>query len=223
MVTARYVLAIAVLTGIAGGHTRAAQTKPAPEVLELFRQHCGKCHGTDGTGSPARSVFPDIPNFTQAAWQARHSDAQLLASILDGKGQDMPSMRKKLTDQQAKSLVEHIRSFAAGKKSGSQQPESRFEIELQRLQKEWDRLQHEWEALAKHAAHGAAAKPSPSAKQNASRASTGKSPKDGQPQGEHCRRRNGADGTGSVRSISADFAGTRRVKPFWNEVLGTEY
>jgi mono/diheme cytochrome c family protein len=59
----------------------------------LFRRHCVKCHGADGTGSPARASMPEIPDFTDASWQARRSDARLLASILDGKGKEMPPWR----------------------------------------------------------------------------------------------------------------------------------
>src|SRR5262249_26420159 len=52
-------------------------------VRALFQQRCVKCHGADGTGSPARDRLPEIPDFTQPSWQARRNDAQLLASILD--------------------------------------------------------------------------------------------------------------------------------------------
>ena len=44
----------------------------------------------DGTGNKARGRLPEIPNFTDAGWQARRDDAQLMASILDGKGDEMP-------------------------------------------------------------------------------------------------------------------------------------
>jgi mono/diheme cytochrome c family protein/uncharacterized membrane protein len=81
----------------------------------LFRQHCGKCHGTDGTGSRMRSRKPDIPNFTDSTWQARYSDAQLLKSILDGKGKKMPSFREKLNEDQARSLLASVRAFAPSK------------------------------------------------------------------------------------------------------------
>jgi uncharacterized membrane protein len=78
----------------------------------LFQQHCVKCHGPDGTGSNARHRQPELPNFTDPAWQARRSDAQLLASILDGKGKDMPSWRGKISAEQARGLVADVRAFA---------------------------------------------------------------------------------------------------------------
>jgi len=73
-------------------------------VHELFQQLCLKCHGKDGTGSPARGLMPDIPDFTVASWQTKRSEAQLLVSILDGKGPDMPPVRDKLTEKEARGI-----------------------------------------------------------------------------------------------------------------------
>jgi mono/diheme cytochrome c family protein/uncharacterized membrane protein len=99
--------------------TRAAPPSPAPAAAEtatareLFGQHCVKCHGADGTGSRLRRRRPEIPNFTESSWQARRSDAQLLASILDGKGQEMPPWREKLSEKQARGLAAYVRAFAS--------------------------------------------------------------------------------------------------------------
>jgi uncharacterized membrane protein len=71
-----------------------------------------KCHGADGTGSPERDRLPEVPDFTSAAWQARRSDAQLVASVLDGKGEEMPPWRGKLSEGQARGLVTYVRAFA---------------------------------------------------------------------------------------------------------------
>ena len=89
----------------------APKASGTPAAHELFRQHCIKCHGSDGTGSPARDRLHEIPDFTKSAWQARRSDAQLLASILDGKD-EMPSWRDKISQEQARSLVAYVRAFA---------------------------------------------------------------------------------------------------------------
>jgi mono/diheme cytochrome c family protein/uncharacterized membrane protein len=95
---------------------RSAREASAPrEVAELFRQRCVKCHGADGTGNKARERFPDIPDFTKATWQARRDDSKLVASILDGKGEDMPAQRGKLSEEQARGLVTYVRSFVLTK------------------------------------------------------------------------------------------------------------
>src|SRR5271157_6241306 len=69
-----------------GQHRVAQEWAPAPlgtpPVGELFRQRCEKCHGADGTGNRARGLLSEIPDFTNASWQARRTDAQLMSSIL---------------------------------------------------------------------------------------------------------------------------------------------
>jgi mono/diheme cytochrome c family protein len=92
------------------GSTSPAGTRD-PKSHKLFATHCVKCHGEDGTGSRGRRRYPEIPNFTDSAWQSRRRDAQLLASILDGMEQGMPSWRDKISKEQAAGLVAYIRAF----------------------------------------------------------------------------------------------------------------
>src|SRR5262245_50770529 len=67
--------------------TQAPADKPAEdnEVASLYRRLCQKCHGSNGSGSPARGRLAEIPDFTSRRWQAGRRNSQLLASILDGK------------------------------------------------------------------------------------------------------------------------------------------
>jgi mono/diheme cytochrome c family protein/uncharacterized membrane protein len=103
---------------------------PAPAqtsaVRELFAKHCVRCHGKEGTGSPARGRLPQIPDFTEASWQARRSDAQLLASILDGKGKGMPPGRGKITEEQARNLMAFVRAFARAEEKSPQEQQREF-------------------------------------------------------------------------------------------------
>jgi mono/diheme cytochrome c family protein/uncharacterized membrane protein len=104
----------------------AAEEGPAPRKAGrasagLFRQHCVKCHGADGAGSAKRARWPHIPDFTDASWQRRRSEAQLLAGILDGKGADMPPRRGKLSEDQARGLVASVRAFAPATDSPGQE------------------------------------------------------------------------------------------------------
>jgi mono/diheme cytochrome c family protein/uncharacterized membrane protein len=99
----------------------SAQAEPgAPAVAELFRKRCVKCHAADGTGKKARERLPEIPDFTTPSWQARRGDSNLLASILDGKGEEMPAWRGKISEEQARSLVKYVRAFAATKGNSKQ-------------------------------------------------------------------------------------------------------
>jgi uncharacterized membrane protein/mono/diheme cytochrome c family protein len=90
----------------------ATAPESAPTARALFVRHCRKCHGEQGTGEPARARWPTIPDFTDAAWQAQRNDRQLLARILDGKGKGMPAWRDKLSEESARGLVAHVRSFS---------------------------------------------------------------------------------------------------------------
>src|SRR5262249_182033 len=64
-----------------------------------------------GTGSGARGAMPDLPDLTDGSWRKRRSEAQLLGSILDGKGKDMPPWREKISEQEARGLVGYVRPF----------------------------------------------------------------------------------------------------------------
>jgi uncharacterized membrane protein len=81
-------------------------------VIPLYEASCLKCHDTDGTGESVRDVMPKVPDFTDAAWHATRSDADLKHSILEGKGRSMPSGRGKISEEQARGLVAYIRAFA---------------------------------------------------------------------------------------------------------------
>jgi len=85
---------------------------PLDTERALFQRLCVSCHGADGTGSTARDRMPETPDFTDASWQARRGNAQLMASILDGKGSEMPPLRGKISEELARGMVAYIRSLA---------------------------------------------------------------------------------------------------------------
>jgi mono/diheme cytochrome c family protein len=147
----------------------------APAARDLFRQHCAKCHGASGTGRAARGLQTEIPDFTDASWQARRSEAQFLASILDGKGQDMPSFRGKINEDQARDLAAYVRTFAPttarpgpGKKQGPNSA-SGFAEEFRRLQKEMDELQRQFRQLSKESPDRKPSKPAEPPQQEGAR------------------------------------------------------
>ena len=112
-----------------GQHEVTRQLTPstpgAPTFRELFAQRCVKCHGADGTGNKTRDRLPEIPDFSDTRWQSRRADSNLETSILDGKGDDMPPQRGKISDEQAHGLVRYVRAFAPTKgKSKQEEKES---------------------------------------------------------------------------------------------------
>jgi mono/diheme cytochrome c family protein len=139
----------------------AEQEKPLG-VSELYNRSCARCHGKDGKGKEAREVTPNIPDFTSHKWQTERSDAQLLASIQDGKGKEMPSFAEKINREQARELVAYVRHFDAEKSRPQCPPKdeqasrvrgaalgsmSDFEKRFQELRKEMESLQKQFREL----------------------------------------------------------------------------
>jgi mono/diheme cytochrome c family protein len=109
---------------------------------------CARCHNADGTGKSARDNFTEIPDFTNHRWQASRSDAQLRASILDGKGSHMPAFRDKISDKEVREMVAQIRGLGpaapTGLTDGSLDDFDRryreLHLELQELKKQFKDL-----------------------------------------------------------------------------------
>jgi mono/diheme cytochrome c family protein len=121
------------------------------EASVLFRQYCIVCHGPEGAGVPAmRTALPPLPDFTRPIFQEQHSDAQLLISILEGKGSLMPANRGRINEAQARDLVALVRTFAPDWTADTgTRPPSEFQQEFQQLQQQWEALQRQIEALKK--------------------------------------------------------------------------
>jgi cbb3-type cytochrome c oxidase subunit III len=70
-------------------------------------QKCATCHGPDGKGK-----VKGAPNFTDAAWPKKESDADLTEDIKKGKPPKMPAFELKLNDGEIKALVAYLRTFS---------------------------------------------------------------------------------------------------------------
>ena len=92
-----------------------------------------------------RLVLPPIPDFTSPAFQKEHSDAQLLISILDGKGTFMPANRGRITEEQANDLVAFVRAFGpvTSLAAKPQASDSGFEKAYRQLEDQWNELEKE--------------------------------------------------------------------------------
>jgi cytochrome c6 len=98
-------VALAFVFALLSGSTATAQE-------DLYKSKCAACHGADGTGNTAVGKSMKIRDFHSTDVQ-KQTDAQLTEIITTGKGA-MPSYKGKLTDDQIKQLVAHIRDL--GKK-----------------------------------------------------------------------------------------------------------
>jgi hypothetical protein len=79
-------------------------------VISTFSRYCVRCHGVDGRGV---WDIPDVPNFTNARWQATHTDGQLARAILEGRGAVMPPFRGTLSLEEAWAMARYVRTFGA--------------------------------------------------------------------------------------------------------------
>jgi mono/diheme cytochrome c family protein len=116
-------------------------------VQGLYRQLCVTCHGDDGRGQRSQSR-PNLPDFTSATWQARRTNAQLTASILNGRGNIMPAFNGRLNTGQAGDLVAFIRAFDLTSAQPSGFAADDFEIRFSQLQQEYDELKKQLRELS---------------------------------------------------------------------------
>src|SRR5438132_10102794 len=92
-----------------------------------YRQYCLSCHGVDGRGTETRASMPNIPDFKDQKWQEKMTNAELAASILDGKGTLMPAFRGRVDEDEAQDLVAYIRAFGPAPQKAARPPASDFE------------------------------------------------------------------------------------------------
>jgi len=79
-------------------------------AADLFDKNCAKCHGKDGRAKTLRGKSVRARNLTDAKWQAKETDEEILAAIKKGPGA-MPSFAKKLSQAELESLVSYVRSL----------------------------------------------------------------------------------------------------------------
>lgn len=92
--------------------TPVASLDPAEDARAQFASKCATCHGPDGHGNGAASAAlnPKPRNFHDKTQMAGLTDADLIASITNGKGA-MPKWGGILTEGQIVALVAHIREL----------------------------------------------------------------------------------------------------------------
>jgi hypothetical protein len=80
-------------------------------IIGLYNRYCIRCHGVDGRGI---WDIPNVPDFTNARWQACRSDGQLTRAILEGRGACMPPFRGTLTLEEGWAMARYLRTFVPG-------------------------------------------------------------------------------------------------------------
>lgn len=111
----RCLLVLSLAPAIVAGSEREPPVERPASAIRIYRASCLKCHDTDGKGEIVRDVMAKVPDFTDAAWHANRSDADLARSILEGKGKSMPPLRSKLGPVDVMAMVSFVRAFRGGK------------------------------------------------------------------------------------------------------------
>src|SRR6266571_4717582 len=80
-----------------------------PDGGAIFKAKCAMCHGPDGSGQTPMGKSLKIRSLGSQEVQ-KQTDAELIKIITDGKGK-MLAYKGKLTDEEIKQLVAHIRTL----------------------------------------------------------------------------------------------------------------
>jgi mono/diheme cytochrome c family protein len=128
----------------------SAGTADARANRGALQPRCARCHGEDGKGRRERDSLSEIPDFSNHKWQTSRTDAQLLVSILDGKGKHMPGYRGKLSENEARDMVAQVRDFdpAQAVRQVADPPGDDFARRFKELQDELEELKKRFRELS---------------------------------------------------------------------------
>lgn len=97
--------------------TAMSQTDPVTGK-EIFEQMCAGCHGTRGDGGAGQKsgFVPRVPTLANKQYMDSVPDDYLVMIIKKGgeymgKMASMPAWEKRLSEQQIRDIVAHIRTF----------------------------------------------------------------------------------------------------------------
>lgn len=97
------------LVDVAAGTVHTADSNvQVPSGAELFAANCAGCHGPTGKGVRTAGT----PDFTEPQIQSKLADAQIAATIRNGKSERMPAFGGQLNGEQISELTAYVRSFA---------------------------------------------------------------------------------------------------------------
>lgn len=87
----------------------------AADAQANWTKHCASCHGKDGKGQTKAGKTAGVKDQTDAQYQANLKDDKAFTSIKQGMKdngkEQMKPFAEKLSDDEIKALIAHVRSF----------------------------------------------------------------------------------------------------------------
>src|SRR5436853_6041080 len=105
----RGLFALPVLIGFIGTVMLAAPQDK--DVKQVYLDKCSVCHGEDGRGQTAKGKKLKVKDVRSPEVQ-KMSEAEMLAVVLKGKGQDMDAFEKDLGADMCKKITAYMRGLA---------------------------------------------------------------------------------------------------------------
>ena len=89
---------------------QASYPKDQVDAPGLFAENCATCHGRDGRAGTFHGWILGAQNFTDARWQTKTSDDEIIRAIQTGP-KAMPAFQKKLSTAEIEALAAYVRTF----------------------------------------------------------------------------------------------------------------
>lgn len=103
------------ILGAALAFVTSATPLKAADVAENWGKYCASCHGKDGKGQTKAGKQSGAKDMTEAAYQDSKKDDTMFKIIKEGLKDRgavvMKPFEGKLTDDEIKALVAHVRAF----------------------------------------------------------------------------------------------------------------
>jgi mono/diheme cytochrome c family protein len=96
---------------VAGLILSSASFLSAADVTENWNKNCASCHGKDGVGNTTMGKKKGAKDYTDAAVQAKFSDAEATKAIKSGVPDKMKAYGDKFSEDEIKALVAYVRAF----------------------------------------------------------------------------------------------------------------
>ena len=108
------ILLTSVAAAASGVSTAAAPQKGRAAQVErgraVYSDRCVRCHGADGQGRTRLGETVEPPDLSDPAFQRGRSNARMVNSVSNGRGQ-MPAFKKKLSRQDIAASVAYVRTL----------------------------------------------------------------------------------------------------------------